>query len=729
MTEPTSSPLTGWRRAVLECSLRPFAPFDAGAIDAAAHRLVEQWLPLLTASDSSAVLLWASDGSELLEWAGDLDTEVEWACWVGFNNTDADPYGHNVTPERRAVPYCDAPAPLRYRDIQAVVAGLRRALLAATGRPVEIGAIFDSGPEFAPSRFKFETHPEIVAAGEDVGIGRVIRMVRPWNRLHADRTRYAAFPDGIDEGLSFGGFLGRQASAYLPAMGFDYLWFSNGFGFSSFAWTTLGELYDAERFHPERRPALEAAILEFWADFHRECELPIEVRGTNFTAGLDAAVDGVPGQRLYDSGYFRLPPPNSPWGPLNRDFGIELTGQLSRIATLPGAGFPFRFYAHDPWFWQNPWRDFYGRQPFDIALPLALSRVDATGAVQPATDVEILTADDELGQFDARDALEIQAALAGARAIVPDAAGPVVWLYPFREYHQARDAAELRRVFEEEWLFTAAVNVGLPLSSVVSTDAVEGALAVGALQGCVVVTPHTTALCRPDLLRALREAGIDLCTYQVGADAADGLRIDPGSTTVGRLVQVTTGSAIARIDLDENGLRSPVMARGASSPGQALVEGLSRLGVSISWAGGGDEGPVLTLARHAGGLQLAAYCPDDTLRVGLRLSQGAPVFSSHEVSFDGSRSWLTPGRSWSAECRILVDQAEPGVLRHRELSPTPFGRLRRFEVSGLVDATVTLLRDSATAVECTVGDRRWTEPAGAAPVVVGRVSGAIEFSW
>lgn len=717
-----------WRRVVLECSLRPFAPFDRATIAAAADRLVTQWRPLLDAADSSAVMLWASDGSELLEWAGDLDTELEWACWVGFNNADADPYGHNVTTDRWAVPYRPDMPPLTYDGIRAVVSALREALLEATGGPVEIGATFDAGPEFAPSRFKYHTHPEILATTEASGLARVIRMVRPWSILHGDSIEYAAFPEGIPEGLGFGTFFGRQAAEYLPAMGFDYLWFSNGFGFSSYAWTTVGELFDGERFRIERGTALTESILGFWQDFGRECNLPVEVRGTNFPAGLDAVVDGVPGQQLYEAGYFRMPPPNSPWGPLNRDFGIELTGMLSRIATLPGEGFPFRFYAHDPWFWQNPWRDFYGRHPYDINLPLSLSRVDRSGAVQCPSDIMVLTVDDERGHLDARDAMEIQAAVTTARAAAPDAAGPLVWLYPFREYH---DSDRPQQVFDEEWVFTSAVNAGLPLSSVISTDAAPDALNAGVLDDCVVVTPGTTALRRPELIEQLRKRGIDVLVYAVDDVVEPTIWETAAQPGPGRLVEVSTRSPVASINLDEHGLRTPVLVRGADCPGRTLVAALGRFGIRMSWRtpGGGDEGPVVTLSRRGGGLRLASYVPDETLRIGLRLPQGAPVLSSHEIYYDGSVSWLTPGRSFSAECRVLIDQTAAGVVSLRELAPEPYGRSRRIEVLGLADATVTLLREGDVPVECSTEDARWMESPEAATVVVEGVSGSIQFSW
>src|SRR5690606_10022458 len=93
-------------------------------------------------------------------------------------------------------------------------------------------------------------------------------------------------------------------------------------------------------------------ILGFWRDFRAECDYPIEVRGTNFTTGIDLASDCVPADEIYDGGFIVAPPPNYPSGALNYDFGLEMAGYMSRIANLPGKDFPFRYYPNDPWFWQ-----------------------------------------------------------------------------------------------------------------------------------------------------------------------------------------------------------------------------------------------------------------------------------------------------------------------------------------------------------------------------------------
>jgi len=120
---------------------------------------------------------------------------------------------------------------------------------------------------------------------------------------------------------------------------------------------------------------------------------PVEVRGTNLTIGTDFASDGVDHRMIYETGGIRLPPPNSPWAAIDGNFGLEIAGYLSRIAELPGEDYLFRFYLHDPWWLNSPWLDRYERQPHDIWLPTACSRIDETGSVHNPRYLNILSAD------------------------------------------------------------------------------------------------------------------------------------------------------------------------------------------------------------------------------------------------------------------------------------------------------------------------------------------------
>jgi hypothetical protein len=510
-------------RAGLETSLKPFPSWSQADIAATAATIFDGWRDVAGAADSVAVLLWIADGSEILEWDLDLDREVTWASSVGFSNTEFGAYPHAVTPENTARPFREEVQPLTYRDIRRLVATIRSIGERLLGVPVSVGATFDPGPEFARSTFKYEQHPEIVASDNEKEIGRLIRMIRANSVLHADERAFAGYPDGVPEGTPFGEFLGRQASSYLTELGFDYLWLSNGFGFSAFSWTPLGEVYTGEAFLPDRVPEVSATLLEFWRTFTRECRFPIEVRGTNFSTGIDLGGDAVPTREIYRTGAFRNPPPNSPWGPLNEDFGIELSGYLSRIAEVPADGFLFRYYVNDPWFWQNPWWDFYNREPFDIYLPLSVSRLDADGRVRTASDVQFLSIDTERGDLDPRAGREVGSHVLRALESAPDEAGPVVWLYPFDEYADDAEAdpASVQHPYFEDWCLTAGINAGAPVNTVVSTRSLAAAVDAGTLDGRIVVTP-TRALRGPvrELLATLTARGTTVLAYGP-ADRAD----------------------------------------------------------------------------------------------------------------------------------------------------------------------------------------------------------------
>ena len=52
----------------------------------------------------------------------------------------------------------------------------------------------------------------------------------------------------------------------------------------------------------------------------------------------------------------------------------------------------------------------------------------------------------------------------------PDSPSPVVWVYPFNEYHEYKDEKSINEMFFGDWFIRGAINNGFPLSSVVSND-------------------------------------------------------------------------------------------------------------------------------------------------------------------------------------------------------------------------------------------------------------------
>lgn len=461
------------QRVTLEMSLKPFKSVEPAAIERVCEEAIRQWRPLISMADQCSMLLWIADGSEILMWNGDYDTEIEWARYIGLANEE---YFGITDPDdpMKARVYTENPARITYRDLKRIVETFKR-LAAEQGFAMHIGATFDPGPEFVYSDFKYKLHREINEAalgGNFVSLRPDYKVICCWSKLKEDRVSYSGFPGGIPEGTSFGRFLGRQTRHFLMDLGFEYIWFSNGFGFSYFPWTYLGSNFDGHRFNQVDYRVMSENILSFWDDFKKECpDFRTEVRGTNFSTGMELAKDFVPLRDMYSRKYLELPPPNSPWGALNRDFGLEMAGYMSRIAVLPAKTFPFRFYANDPWFWQNPWWDAYDREAYDIYCPLSIGRINEEGNIGNPGIVEILSIDTEKGELIEECPMEVIPHLARAIKDFPDQPGVLTWLYPFDENFQlvADSQEKASFVFFDEWFVRNAMNQGLPLNTVIST--------------------------------------------------------------------------------------------------------------------------------------------------------------------------------------------------------------------------------------------------------------------
>jgi hypothetical protein len=463
------------KNLTLEVSLKPFFDTDPAALSAVARTIYAQWSGLIRHADQVSIMLWTGDGSEILDYTGDLDAPFDWARYMGCCNANRGPLLESSPDGPSSLNsgyylYRDNPPVYTYRKLRELNDILRRVGQEMTGKPIRIGETFDPGPEFADSPFKYERHPEINISYTMNGKKWFLCT---YSTLHADDQKYAGFPDGIPEGTTIGTFLGRQCQRFLPDLGFDFLWLSNGFGFGLEPWKCTGELFDGTAFYPEKAAKARQDITRFWQQFRSECpDVRIETRGTNMGVGIDIATDGISFKDLYEGDFNFKPPPNSPWAAIDGDFGLELTGYLSRIAELPaGEGYPFRFYSHDPWWMNSPWIDRYEGQPHDIYMPLALSRIDGDGQIQCPDALNFLSIDNSLGGLPDCVPDEITPHMVRAFANAPDAPAPLIWVYPFAEYDDlSKQSRRLEKLFFEDWYARSAVNHGLPLSAVISTD-------------------------------------------------------------------------------------------------------------------------------------------------------------------------------------------------------------------------------------------------------------------
>lgn len=458
----------------LELSLKPFKKNDKAYIQEVANEIFTQWHALLRHTDTVSVMLWTSDGSEILDYKGNLSQPLEWACYIGNPNTEHEVGSgpKELSLHERAYLYMENPPKFTYGDLKFIIQTLKESGKRITGKPIRIGATFDPGPEFAKSEFKYKKHPEILG-GNAMGHKT---MVSCYATLNADKDAYAGFPKGIPADTPFGTFLGRQSQHFLKDLGYDYIWLSNGFGFGVEGWSSTGASFTGKAFQPEKLPDIKAKITNFWNLFRKECpQFQIQTRGTNLSTGADLARDGVDLQQIYGGKYNMLPPPNSPWAALDGDFGLEMVGYMSRMAELPDERYLFRYYTHDPWWVNSPWLDRYGSEPHDIYLPMSVARINAKGEVRLPTHLNFLTIDNSYGELPTQVPDEVTPHILKARYEAPTAPGPLVWVYPFEEYHRwaYTQPQRISEIYYGDWLIRQAINNGFPLNTIISTQSFQ----------------------------------------------------------------------------------------------------------------------------------------------------------------------------------------------------------------------------------------------------------------
>ncbi len=519
-------------RVCLELSLKPFKSLGQKEIEKVCGELFDQWRELLLKASGCSVLLWTADGSEILDYSGNLTDEIEWARYLGLANPPQVP--HSWDPQRKGLHsapryYMDNPARITYADLQRIITTLKQIGKQVTGLNIMVGETFDPGPEFARSDFKYSRHTEIVKGAME-GENGAKSWVHCTSILKGDNRRYAAYPAGIPDGLPIGTFLGRQFQALARDVGFDYLWFSNGFGFSRDSWSWTGECFDGQTFFAGAGQRVKKQIIEFWQNFTEACPgMRIETRGSNLSTGMDIAAHGSPLAEIYQ--YIPVAPPNSPWAALDAQFGLELTGYMSHIAEVPEDGFLYRFYTHDPWWINSPWFDRYNRQPHDIYLPLSLARLDHNLKVMQPYGISFLTADDSFGNLPRRCPVEVIPHLLDAWSHYPDAPGPVTWVYPFAQNHQiGYDSQRASEVLFGDWLIKSAIDSGMPLNSVISDrNFIKAAERLAGRSVLVMPVPDQGSAVENAVFKVLA-AGGDVLLYGPAGHASAEMRALAGIT-------------------------------------------------------------------------------------------------------------------------------------------------------------------------------------------------------
>lgn len=647
-------------KITLEVSLKPFKKVDDEHIHNVCKEIFLQWRPLLKGRKEISIMFWASDGSEILDYDGDLSKSFEWAYFNGTANlpeaTDED-NENAVGLHNKKRKYIKNPPIMTYNILKNIATAFKeegKKLYPNT--PILIGDTFDIGPEFAISDFKYNRHREITSGSVLDTFG----FIDSTALLNADNRPYAAYPNGIPQNTPFATFLGKQTKAFFADLGFDFIWLSNGLGFSSNPWDLTGKIYDGEKFYPEKLDSTSKKVFDFWKLFREACpDIPIHTRGTNNSAGIDYATDGVPLYDIYKSNFNILPPPNSPWAPLNGDYGLELMGHMTRICELPGNEFLFRFYIHDPWWRNSPWYDRYDSCAHDIYLPMSISRVTENGTIQTANRFYILSIDNSDGNMPDSCVNEPIPHILKAEKNAPDEMPFLLWLYPLKEYTRAKTANELSEMYKADVFISNAINNGFPLNCVISTDVFNN-IDIDKLQGKILVSP---IIKEPKTLSQLSNF------------------ISLG----GKIILYGTQKELNDFALKNENIKTVCVEDGPSS----ILEQLSTLGYQIKFNFRKDviKLPVWNMSRSNNGNFFSVYNPDTTTDLLMRFPLGAPVLLGCETEIVNGFAKFRFSRCEHKECRIFVNQAD-GVISTCEETPVSFKYRRRIKVSGLKNATV-----------------------------------------
>lgn len=637
------------KNITLEMSLKPFKQTDDEYIENVCRVFFTQWAPLLESADTVSVMLWAADGSEILDYNGDMDESFEWAYLIGDANKPLDSPHRNL--HARSYLYMENPPIMTYNILRSIIKTIKRIGTELTGgKQINVGATFDPGPEFAKSSFKYERHNEI-CLGNDMGRST---MVCCYGVLNGDSERYAAYPNGIPDKTKFGTFFGKQAQIFLTDLGYDYIWLSNGLGFGKETWSAKGAIFDGENFNAEALDEVKDCVIEFWELFTKECNFPIQVRGTNMSMGIDLSTDGVPLKTIYDLVDGILPPPNSPWAAIDGNFGLELMGYMSRIAYVPNKDYLIRYYLHDPWWMNSPWYDRYNGLPHDIYLPFAISRIDENGEVLSPTNLNLLTIDNSCGNMPNSCVYEPMPHLMKAIKEFPDAVSPVVWVYPFDEYSAADSEYMLKAMNNEDWFIAGAITEGCPISSVTTTS-LFAKQDKSIYKPSVIVTP----------VPYTDEFKNEITSF-----------IDNGGKVIFYGDKNRCGVINNCRYADEN---------------VSLIDALKDFGIFISYEKYADEKTsVIMCHRYNNAFMFSVYAPSTTVKTKMKFPYGAPVLDGYDTVLENGCATYHFPKAEHRECRVFVEQND-GIVSCCEVAPVSAEFRRRIKVSGLKNATVRFL--------------------------------------
>lgn len=730
----------------LEISAKPFLDDSEEMMFNVGRKMFIQWKNLTDKAEQISVMLWVADGSEILNWSGDLNQTFEWGYWQGcaealpvpLQDKDNELFGRlqHYFPKK----YREDAKPRTYSWLKRMIQVIKQCCHEINGKTPRIIAIFDNGPEFCLSDFKYRFHNEI-CGGNTVGSKRTVICN---SVLKGDNRKYAAYPNGILEETTLGKFLGEQFNLYAQEFGYDAIWFSNGMGFGRDPWGFYGFLFDGNKFYPQNAQNAKTTMLKFWEDFTTACPgMVIETRGSNFSSGIELASDGAPLVELYEK-YKIAPPVNSPWAALNFNTGLEIASWMSHVAQLPDNRFSYRFYPNDPWFRNSPWLDRYGQEPWDIYLPLAVSRIDENGNVITPNSINLLTIDDSFGQMPEQVPMEVIPHLLNAFNDSPNLAAPFVWVYPFKRYYEMVHGSnpQLDVVFNEDLFLGEIIQAGFPLNTVISLDNVKklppNAIAVvpvsaygswvedfiskggqvifygslfnasvdlkkllGLKCGSCITGRQTVTLHQKNDFFKYGNYAMEIFNHDVYnggplTEIADGAKVL--AQAGGRVLSSVNGKvAFLRSVLPQSEkMPSTGTQLAKASPSEIFpVETLARsilkfFGWTLEYGGYKSDSflPRVTISRQNNMFFFNVFSRDTTAQIKINTPVGVPILDEMETLYSEHCAWWHPGKCWHKKCRIFVEQKEETVFSHKIETAEDLMLKARFSVNGLKNATV-----------------------------------------
>ena len=151
------------KNVTLELSGKAFTDDTQFTMYSVCRKMFTQWKDFIDDADMVSVLLFIADGSEIFEYSGNLSQNFEWSYWFGCANhcpLDKDAYTERVRRNTHLFPvkYLEDAGPRPYSWLKRLIEVIRETGSDITGKPVRVGAMYDNGPEFAISDFKFNRH-------------------------------------------------------------------------------------------------------------------------------------------------------------------------------------------------------------------------------------------------------------------------------------------------------------------------------------------------------------------------------------------------------------------------------------------------------------------------------------------------------------------------------------------------------------------------------------------